>query len=134
IASAAEQMRAYAEATAHAENQQRELSASLAQMKVGEGILNDLRQQIATFGMGKNELVLYRAALAGVQAEAIPLVSTLERLNREQEMAGLRTQATAAAFQQQIAAASGYASSQEAAAQATRRRADAEAAFLPLLE
>lgn len=134
IASAAEQMRAYAEATAHAENQQRELSASLAQMKVGEGILNDLRQQIATFGMGKNELVLYRAALAGVQAEAIPLVSTLERLNREQEMAGLRAQATAAAFQQQIAAASGYASSQEAAEQATRRRADAEAAFLPLLE
>lgn len=134
IAAAAEQMRAFAEASAHAENEQRQLAAALAQMRVGEGIVAELREQIATFGMGKNELTLYRAALAGVQSEALPLISTLDRLNREQEIAGLRAQASAAAFQQQIDAASGYASTQDAAAQATRRRADAEAAFLPLLE
>lgn len=134
IAAAAEQMRAYAEATAYAENQQRDLAAALAQMRVGEGIVSELREQIATFGMGKNELTLYRAALAGVQAEVLPLISTLDRLNREQEIAGFRAQASAQAFQQQIAAASGYTSSQHAAEQATRRRADAEAAFLPLLE
>ena len=134
IAAAAEQMRAFAEASAHAENEQRQLAAALAQMRVGEGIVAELREQIATFGMGKNELTLYRAAMAGVQSEALPLISTLDRLNREQEIAGLRAQASAAAFQQQIAAASGYTSSQHAAEQATRRRADAEAAFLPLLE
>ena len=134
IAAAAEQMRNYAEATAYAENQQRDLAAALAQMRVGEGIVSELREQIATFGMGKNELTLYRAALAGVQAEVLPLISTLDRLNREQEIAGFRAQASAQAFQQQIAAASGYTSSQHAAEQATRRRADAEAAFLPLLE
>lgn len=134
IAAAAGKMREYAESAAYAENEQRQLATSLAQMKIGEGVLSDLRQQIATFGLGKNELLLYKASLAGVQAEALPLVQTLDRLNREQELSALRAQATAAAFQQQISAASGYAASQNAAEQATRRRADAEAAFLPLLE
>lgn len=124
----------YAEAAAYAEDQQRQLSASIARMKLGEGILNDLREQITTFGMSKEALTLYKAGLAGVQAEALPLVQTLDRLNREQEISALRAQAAADAFQRQVAAASGYAASQQAAEQATRRRADAEAAFLPLLE
>ena len=66
----------------------------------GDAMLANLREQIALQGKSAEEVLRYRAALAGTSADAEPLIQQLQRVKAGQEAATESARAMAAARQQ----------------------------------
>lgn len=94
-------MRAAQDAVAESARQESQAQRLAAQAQASrDGFLANLREQIALQGKSAEEVLRYRAALAGVGADAEPLIQQLQRIKAGQDLVTEAARATAAAQQQ----------------------------------
>ena len=88
-------------------------TAAQAQQAAGVAMLAALRDQVATTGKSTEELLRYRAAQAGVAAEAAPLILQLQNQRAAQQIAAEAARAEEAAQRANAAAKQQAAAAQE---------------------
>jgi len=94
-------MRAAQDAVAESARQESQAQRLAAQAQASrDGFLANLREQIALQGKSAEEVLRYRAALAGAGADAEPLIQQLQRIKAGQDLVTEAARATAAAQQQ----------------------------------
>ncbi|MGV7210504.1 phage tail length tape measure family protein [Oxalobacteraceae bacterium A2-2] len=100
-AQAAEQTRAAQQAAAETARTEAAAQREAAQALAGrESFLAGLREQIALYGRSSEEVLRYRAAVAGVSAQADPLIDQLQSLRAAHEQVTAAARASAEAERQ----------------------------------